>query len=427
MLTHPPRTLPHRILLATVALVWLVQADSLLADDTRGVPARAATAAAVPSDPVFTALLVDGSVASGRMIEINPTRGVTLAGLGDEERVLPIDRLVKLTREGAAAPSSFGRGIILLPRGDRLAHCVVGAASETGLLVQSFSIGKVTIPFDALVGVILEPPTDIDAATALEAKVRNEPHDAERLWLANGDKIDGLFAGMTDKQVLFQPPTGQVALPKEGVVALGFDPTLAVDQIPDGPYYEWLLVDGSRFGLSSTRVDRGQVVGKTRFGAEVRFPVGEVARVRILGASVDYLGDREAAKAVYEPYLGPTRPYHRNASVLGSSLRLGGQVFDRGLGTQSRTLLAYRLDPEAKRFQATIGLDDAAGPLGNVVFKVLIDGKTRFESPAMGAGDVPKPVDIDLSGGKVLILITEFGERGDVQDSGDWAEARIIR
>ena len=420
---------------AIVLLAWVVPVNQSHAADSPGVPAQSTSAAAsvsayvaaVPSDPVFVASLVDGSVVSGRVIEINTARGVILADAGGEERAIPIDRLIKLTREGATAPTSFGRGIILLPRGDRLAHCMIGAASETGLTVESFSLGKVSIPFDALVGVVLEPPSDVDTATVLESKIRTETHDAERLWLANGDKIDGLFAGMTDKQILFQPPTGQIALAKEGVIALGFDPTVAVDLIPEGPYFEWLLVDGSRFGLTSTRVDRGQVVGKTHFGAEVQFPVGEAARVRILGSSVDYLGDRDADKAVYEPYIGPTRPYRRNASVLGSSLRLGGQVFDRGLGTQSRTLLAYRLPAQSKRFQATVGLDDAAGPLGNVLFKVLVDGKTQYESPAMGAGDSPKTVDIDINGGKVLILITEFGERGDVQDSGNWAEARIIR
>ncbi len=112
---------------------------------------------------------------------------------------------------------------------------------------------------------------------------------------------------------------------------------------------------------------------------------------------------------------------------LGTPLRVGGRAFDRGLGTQSRTLLAYRLDPGSKRFQATVGLDDRAGPLGNVAFKVLVDGKARFESPPMGAGEPPRVVDVDLEGAKVLILITEFGERGDVQDAGDWVDARIIR
>jgi hypothetical protein len=41
--------------------------------------------------------------------------------------------------------------------------------------------------------------------------------------------------------------------------------------------------------------------------------------------------------------------------------------------------------------------------------------------------DDPKPIDVDLTGGKVLILATEFGERGNVRDLADWVEARIIR
>ena len=424
---------PHAVQwLTPPALLLILTAGvaSGIDDPARSIPASKpvlTNLAAVPSDPVFNALLVDGSTTSGRIIQVDAARGITLAGAGGHERTVPTDHLVKLTREGASAPSSLGRGIVLLPRGDRLAHCMIGVARDTALEFQSFSLGNVAVSFDSLVGVILEPPSDVDVAAALEAKVRDEPHDAERLWLANGDKVDGLFAGITDKQVLIQPPNGPVALPREGVVALGFNPTQVVDQTPPGPFFEWLLVDGSRFGLTQTRIDQGQVVGPTRFGAEVRFPVGEVARVRVLGSTVDYLGDRDVDKVVYEPYLGPTRPYRRDLSVLGTSLRLGGQVYDRGLGTQSRTLLAYRLDPRARRFQATVGLDDAAGPLGNVVFKVLIDGKPRYESPAMGAGDAPKTVDIDLEGGKVLILITEFGERGDVQDSGDWAEARLIR
>jgi len=125
--------------------------------------------------------------------------------------------------------------------------------------------------------------------------------------------------------------------------------------------------------------------------------------------------------------VGPTRPYRRDAAVTGHPLRLGGQPFDRGLGTQSRTLLAYRLSPGDRRFQALIGLDDRAGPLGSVVFRVLVDGRERFASPPMSVRDVPKAIDVDISGGKVIILATEFGPRGDVRDYADWVEARIIR
>ena len=304
---------------------------------------------------------------------------------------------------------------------------MIGASGNLTLAVQPVAFGRLAIPLDGILGLLVAPPSDVDALNTLETKVRTEPRTAERIWLANGDKLDGLFAGLTEKQVAFQPPGGKIDVARSGVVAIGFDPSQVAAETPKGPYYEWLLIDGSRLGLDQSRIERGQVVGQTGFGVEVRFPIGEVARVRVLNSSVVYLSDRPADRVIYEPYLGPTRPYRRDSSVNGPALRLGGQTFDRGLGTQSRTLLAYRIAPGARRFQATVGLDDAAGALGNVMFKVLVDGKPRFESPLMGAGDPPKSVDIDLNDGKVLILITEFGERGDVQDSGDWVEARIIR
>lgn len=385
------------------------------------------TVASVPSDPVFAALLTDGTTVAGRVIQVDAQLGVTLAGPTGDEQTIRTDRLVKLTREGASFPSLVEGGIVLLPHGDRLARCVIGMAGELTIDTQPVAMGNLAVPIDGIVGLIINPPAEVDAVDLLEAKIRTEPRDAEQLWLVNGDKLDGFYAGMTDKQITFRPKSGAITLGRPGVVAIGFTPTAAAAEPIKGPYFEWLLLDGSRVGLTQSRVDRGMIVGTMRVGLEVRVPVGEVARVRVLNANVAYLSDRDADKVVYESYLGPTRPYRRGTSVAGPALRLGGQTFDKGLGTQSRTLLAYRLDSRAKRFQATIGLDDAAGPLGNVLFKVLVDGKVRYESPSMGAGYAPRPVDVDLEGGKVLILITEFGERGDVQDSGDWVEARIIQ
>ena len=220
------------------------------------------------------------------------------------------------------------------------------------------------------------------------------------LWLANGDRLPGLLAGIDEKKVSFQPATGKVELDRPGVVAIGFEPARVDYKRPAGPYFELTLVDGSRLGATDVRVERGLVVGKARFGAEVRLPIGELAQVHVLGGSVAYLSDREPDRFLYEPYIGPTRPHRRDASVAGKPLRLGGRAFDRGIGTQSRTLLLYKLDPDARRFQATIGLDDGAGPLGSVAFKVLVDGKVRYESPAMGAKEPPKAVDVDVEKGK---------------------------
>jgi hypothetical protein len=89
--------------------------------------------------------------------------------------------------------------------------------------------------------------------------------------------------------------------------------------------------------------------------------------------------------------------------------------------------MAYEIVPGDRRFQATVGVDERAGPPGSVVFRVLVDNEERFKSPPQTNRDAPKSIDVDLSGGKYLILVTEFGDRGDVRDLADWVEARLIR
>ena len=140
-----------------------------------------------------------------------------------------------------------------------------------------------------------------------------------------------------------------------------------------------------------------------------------------------YLSERKPVRDQYLSYVGPTREYRVDRTVDGHPFHLGGQVYDRGLGTQSTTFLAYRVEPGDRRFQALVGVDERAGPLGSVVFRVLVDGKERCKTPPMTDHDPPRPVDVDLAGARYLILATEFGDRGDVRDLADWVEARMIR
>ncbi len=166
---------------------------------------------------------------------------------------------------------------------------------------------------------------------------------------------------------------------------------------------------------------------KSRFGQAIRFPLAELVGVHVRSASVVYLSERTTAGVQYNPYVGPARDYRTDRTVDGHLFQLAGQSYDRGIGTQSRTLLAYALEPGDRRFQALVGVDERAGPLGSVVFRVLVDGKERVKTPPMTNRDAPKPIDLDVTGGKFVILDTDFGDRGDVRDFGDWVEARFIR
>ena len=384
------------------------------------------TGSPVLSDPVFLAHRLDGTTAAGRIKQLGPQGTVVLVPPDGPEVTIPIRQLFKLTRE-RFAPSTIVEGsLVLFPEGDRL-RSVVGAANETALDVQSYALGNLSIPLDHLLGLVLTPPPDADDLDALLNRIRTEPRSTEVLWLSNGDRLTGGFLGIDERKVKFQGETNPVELDRASVVALAFDPSLVAYPRPEGDFLDLTLTDGSRLGVKMPKIERGHVVATTRFGVEVRLAIGELAAVHARTPSVEYLSDREASAKQYVTYLGPQRPYRRDATVDGHPFHLSGQVYDRGIGTQSRTLLAYRVSPGDRRFQATVGLDDHAGPLGSVVFRVLVDGKERFASPPLSVRDQPRVIDVDLTGAKVLVLSTEFGERGEVRDFADWIEARLIR
>jgi hypothetical protein len=398
--------------------LWLGGHGPALATD---LPPQAGST--VPSDPVFKALRLDGSTASGRISRLTADE-VTLAG--DNETSLPLRSLVKLTREGIAPPYPPEGTVVLLPDGDRL-RGVIGASGETKLEVRSYALGDVEIPLDSLLGLVLAPPTDRDAFEDLLLGVRTQKRSSEVLWLANGDRLAGGLLGLSSRHVSFQPQAGKVAVDRSQVVAIGFDPNVVSYPPPKADYLELMLADGSRLASTDVRIARGQVEATTRFGAPIHFPIGELARIHVRSENIAYLSDRAADAVDYVPYLGPRREYRRDLAVDGKMLRLAGQVYDHGIGSASRTLLAYRLKPGDRRFQALVGLDERAGPQGSVVFRVRLGREDKFVSPPMSMRDPPRPIDIDVSGAQVLILVTEYGERGNVRDFADWVEARLIR
>jgi len=381
----------------------------------------------VPSDPIFTAHLVDGTTRSGRIHQIGPRGAIALAPEKGPEEELPLARLLKLTREGVPLRLTPAEGsVVLFPGGDRLYRTVIGPATETTLEVSSYALGNLAIPLESLLGLILTVPGETAAVDSLLERVRTEPRTTEVLWLANGDRLTGGFLGLEEKRIKFQAPSGPIALDRAGIVALGFDPTLVVYPRPETDFLELTMADGSRLGVTDARIEQGHVVASTRFKSTLRLALSELIQIHARTSTITYLSERPATAEQYVAYLGPARPYRRDLNVDGHPLKLAGQGYDRGLGTQSRTLLAYRLAAGDRQFQALVGLDDSAGALGSVVFRVLVDGQQRFVSPPMSVRDTPKSIDIDLTGAKVLILVTEFGERGEIRDFADWVEARII-
>jgi hypothetical protein len=392
----------------------------------RSSVADADWAGPVPSDPVFKALLLDGQAVSGRIVSLGPGT-VRLASSEGAEHELPLDRLIKLTRDVPASLPPLDRAHVVLPDGDRLMRVVVGSSTDTSVEVQSDALGKLVVPLDCLLGLITSTPAKTDELDGLWDRVRLEPRDAEVVWMANGDRLSCGFLGLDDRKIKIQVEGKPVEMDRSGILAVGFDPAPVDYPRPKSDYMEVTLTDGTRLGVEGAKIDDGSVRAVTRFRQSIRFPLSALVRVHARSRSVVYLSDRKPVDARYASYVGPTREYRIDRTVDGHVLQVAGQSFDRGIGTQSRTLLAYGIEPGDRRFQAIVGVDERAGPLGNVVFRVLVDGLERSKTPPMTDRDVPRSIDVDLAGGKFLILVTEFGDRGNVRDLADWVEARMIR
>jgi hypothetical protein len=396
------------------------------------LPILAATGAAALADeamsaePSYKALLIDWQTVSGRIESLGPGV-VRLVSSDGAKHVLPLDRLIKLTREDTVPAPAPDAPQVIFPDGDRITKVSIESSNETSLEVQSDVLGKVLIPLDSILGLIFAGETPAGKLDLLCEQIRFEPRTAEVVWLANGDRISGGFLGLDDTKIKIQVAGKPMEVDRAGVVALGFDPKLVAYPRPKADFFELSFRDGSKLAVRDARIEESSLVATTRFGTVIKIPSRELVQLSARTAGLVYLSERKPIRAQYLSYVGPTREYRLDRTVDGQLFRMGGQSYDRGLGMQSTTFLAYRVEPGDDLFQALVGVDERAGPLGSVVFRVLVDGKEQFKTPALTDHDSPRQINVKLTGAKYFILATEFGDRGNVRDLADWVEARIIR
>ena len=117
---------------------------------------------------------------------------------------------------------------------------------------------------------------------------------------------------------------------------------------------------------------------------------------------------------------------HKNQSVDGHNLTLGGKTFAHGLGTHAESILYVRLDGGAKTFSATTGVDDEVrGNPASAEFFVFGDGKILWQSGVRHPGDPAQSFTVDLAGVKTLLLKVGDAGKGISFDHADWADAKF--
>jgi hypothetical protein len=172
-------------------------------------------------------------------------------------------------------------------------------------------------------------------------------------------------------------------------------------------------------------------------GAEVRSaPVGVDVSVTHSATPDAYLLDLDPVSVIQ---YGPERAKHPyvcrrdatvapNTSVDGNTLTIADRTFERGLGVLACSEISYELAGRYRELRSWIGLDDEVQG-GAVVFKVVADGETVFESPVVFSGDEAREICVPLVGARSMTLVVS--DAGDVagfnwNNHADWADARVI-
>jgi alpha-galactosidase len=109
----------------------------------------------------------------------------------------------------------------------------------------------------------------------------------------------------------------------------------------------------------------------------------------------------------------------------GASLSIAGQQFAKGLGTNSPSLVRYRLGQHCRELTAAIGIDDSSGGAGTAIFQVWADGEKLFDSGVIEGGQPASAIRVDVAGkNEVRLWVGEVDDFG--QDHADWADAQLV-
>jgi len=187
------------------------------------------------------------------------------------------------------------------------------------------------------------------------------------------------------------------------------------------------LTDGTTLRAVSVSLAEGMLTAE-RGPERYSIRLARLARIRVASEAYVYLSDLEPAQVEVEPFLDVAWPPRFDRAVTGGPLTLGGRTYAKGIGAHTRTRITYSLPGGYGRLLGLCGVDDAAGTLGRVTFRVLLDGQPAFEAGPLSGGTAPVPVRVELAGAQQLTLVTDFGSPVDASGNlADWAEARLVR
>jgi hypothetical protein len=120
-----------------------------------------------------------------------------------------------------------------------------------------------------------------------------------------------------------------------------------------------------------------------------------------------------------------------NRALTGRPLSIAGQHYESGIGARSNLEIEYDLKAVFGTLSALVGIDDSTNNQNSSIeFVVVGDGKELWRSGSMKKSDAAKPVKVDISGVRRLVLRVTGGSEGQGPQArilADWVNATVTK
>ena len=112
-------------------------------------------------------------------------------------------------------------------------------------------------------------------------------------------------------------------------------------------------------------------------------------------------------------------------SIDNHVLTLQGRTYKHGVGTHAQSEMVIDVKGTGTRFRSAVGVDDETNGQGSVRFLVYGDDQLLFDSGIMRHNSIPKQVEVDLHGVRLLKLVADQADNSINSDHADWAGAYL--
>lgn len=323
--------------------------------------------------------------------------------------------------------SADDRAVVYLADGGRLVARLCDGAKDA-VVVESLLGDCRALPFDRLAGIEL-PATDRPqfAITTFESALaqRRAGEDVLVTRSRSGSRtMRGRLVSLGVDHGVFTMGGRERTFKFDRV----FGVVLATGTARTQSYPVMLhLADGSQLAGVVRSATTKSLILDTSLGFEAAIPLDRIVAVYARSDRVVYVSDLVPLEQTIAGRLHKPWQVRTDSAVTGVPLTIRGQVFKKGLGVHSYTALVYDLAGQYESLAAVIGVDDAAGAPGTVVFRVLGDGERLFDSGLVTRQDQIRKITVDVSGVRKMTLEVDYGDALDLSDYADWADVRLIK